>query len=62
MAGDLLGSPNPHRQLGTHRCRGGGCSLPASRQSQDPRKVQEGSAEAGVRKVVMIWKAEEQEC
>lgn len=24
--------------------------------------MQEGSAEAGVRKVVMIWKAEEQEC
>lgn len=62
VAGDLLGSAYPHRQLGTHRGRGGGCSLPASRQSQDPRKEQEGDAEAGLRKVMMIWKAEEQEC
>lgn len=40
----------------------GACSLPAPRQSQDPRKGLEGHAEAGWRKVVIIWKAEEQEC
>lgn len=36
----------------------GCCSL----QPGHPRKEQEGSAEAGVRKVGMIWKAKEQEC
>lgn len=36
----------------------GACSL----QPGHPRKEQEGSAEAGVRKVGMIWKAKEQEC
>lgn len=37
---------------------GGRCSL----QPGHPRKEQEGNAEAGVRKVGMIWKAKEQKC